>query len=41
MAGNLNSTYVGDEWYMDFHAGKMDERLQRIVQEEKIPMIRF
>ncbi len=41
MAGNLNSTYVGDEWYMDFHAGKMDERLQKIVQDEKIPMIRF
>jgi phytoene dehydrogenase-like protein len=41
MAGNLNSTYVGDEWYMDFHAGKNDERLQLILDEYKIPMHKF
>jgi phytoene dehydrogenase-like protein len=41
MAGNLNSTYIGDEWYLDFHAGKMDERLKKLCEEEKIPMLKF
>ncbi|MCK9233390.1 MAG: NAD(P)/FAD-dependent oxidoreductase, partial [Syntrophales bacterium] len=41
MVGNLNSTYIGDEWYMDFHAGKIDDRLMKLLQEQKIPMHRF
>jgi prolycopene isomerase len=41
MVGNLNSTYIGDEWYMDFHAGKIDDRLMRLLREQKIPMHRF
>jgi len=41
MVGNLNSTYIGDEWYMDFHAGKFDERLQKILQEQRVPMHKF
>ena len=41
MVGNLNSTYIGDEWYMDFHAGKFDERLQKVLQEQRVPMHKF
>ncbi len=41
MVGNLNSTYIGDEWYMDFHAGKMDERLQQLTEAERIPFVKF
>lgn len=41
MAGNINSTYIGDEWYMDFHAGRMDENLQKILAEQRIPLHRF
>jgi prolycopene isomerase len=41
MVGNLNSTYVGDEWYLDFDAGKMDERLKKIAEENRIPFVKF
>ncbi len=41
MIGNVNSTYIGDEWYLDFHAGKMDDRLKKLIDEEKIPMHKF
>lgn len=41
MIGNVNSTYIGDEWYLDFHAGKMDDRFKKLIDEEKIPMLKF
>ena len=41
MAGNVNSTYIGDEWYLDFHGGKMDGRLEKTLVEKKIPMHKF
>lgn len=41
MKGNVNSTYIGDDWYLDFHAGKMDDRIYTICKEQKIPMMRF
>ncbi len=41
MVGNLNSTYVGDEFYMDFHGSHVDERLQKMLIEQKIPMHKF
>ena len=41
MRGTQNGTYVGDEFYMDFQAGKADERLQRIIEAEKIPLHKF
>lgn len=41
MKGNVNSTYVGDEWYLDFHAGQFDSRIQKIIKENKIPFIKF
>ncbi len=41
MVGNVNSTYIGDEWYLDFDAGKMDERLKKIAEENRIPFVKF
>jgi hypothetical protein len=41
MKGNVNSTYIGEEWYLDFHAGKMDDRLKNLCVREKIPMLQF
>ena len=39
--GNLNSTYIGDEWYLDFHAGKLDSRIKAIVKETGLPFLDF
>jgi len=41
MKGNVNSTYVGDEWYLDFHAGKFDKRIQKIIEENKVSFMKF
>ncbi|MEA3223767.1 MAG: FAD-dependent oxidoreductase [Thermodesulfobacteriota bacterium] len=41
MIGNVNSTYIDDEWYLDFHAGKMDDRIYKMCKEQNIPMIKF
>ena len=41
MVGNLNSTYIGNDWFMDFHAGIMDERLQKIISTQNIPLMKF
>lgn len=41
MNGNVNSTYIGDEWYLDFHAGRMDERINKLIVDENIPFYRF
>ncbi|MFZ5917990.1 MAG: phytoene desaturase family protein [Chloroflexota bacterium] len=40
-AGNINATYIGDEWYLDFHAGKLDPRLADIVQRSGLPFLDF
>ena len=40
-AGNVNATYVGDEWYLDFHAGKLDPRIAEIVQSSGLPFLDF
>lgn len=41
MVGNHNSTYIGDEWYRDFYAGEIDERLQKILDEDQLPLQNF
>lgn len=41
MKGNVNSTYVGDEWYLDFHAGKIDSRLEELTKADNIPFYKF
>ncbi len=41
MKGNVNSTYVGDEWYLDFHAGQFDSRIQEIIKSHKVPFVKF
>lgn len=41
MKGNVNSTYVGDEWYLDFHAGQFDPRIQDIIKAQGIPFMKF
>ncbi len=39
--GNLNSTYIDNECYSDFHAGKMDPRIKAIVKETGLPFLDF
>jgi len=39
--GNVNSTYIDDEWYLDFHAGKLDPKIKAIVKESGIPFLEF
>ncbi|MGC9030968.1 MAG: phytoene desaturase family protein, partial [Desulfomonilaceae bacterium] len=39
--GNVNATYVDDEWYLDFHAGKMDPRIKAMVKETGLPFLDF
>lgn len=39
--GNLNSTYIDDQWYSDFHAGKTDPRIRAIVKETGLPFLEF
>jgi len=39
--GNVNSTYIDDEWYLDFHAGKIDPRIKAIVKETGLPFLEF
>jgi prolycopene isomerase len=39
--GNLNSTYIDDEWYLDFHAGKLDPRIKAVVKETGLPFVEF
>lgn len=41
MKGNVNSTYVGDEWYLDFHAGRFDKRIQQLIKQNSIPFMKF
>jgi len=41
MIGNVGSTYIGDEWYLDFHAGKMDNRIKMLCKENNVPLIKF
>lgn len=41
MKGNVNSSYVGDQWYLDFHAGRFDERIQKLIQQQDIPFMKF
>ncbi|MFH1139148.1 MAG: FAD-dependent oxidoreductase [Pseudomonadota bacterium] len=40
-AGNVNSTYIDDEWYLDYHAGQADPRLKAIYKEENLPFLDF
>jgi len=40
-AGNVNATYVDEEWYLDFHAGKLDPRIATIVEESNSPFLEF
>ena len=40
-AGNVNATYIGDKWYLDFHAGKLDARITEIVQASGLPFLDF
>jgi len=39
--GNVNATYVDDDWYLDFHAGKMDSRIKAMVKETGLPFLDF
>ena len=39
--GNVNSTYIDDDWYLDFHAGKLDPRIRAIVKETGLPFLEF
>lgn len=41
MVGNVNGTYIEDEFYMDQHGPKMDARLKKIITEQNIPMHKF
>ncbi len=33
--------YIGDEWYLDFHAGQLDPRIAAIVQSSGLPFLDF
>lgn len=39
--GNVNATYIDDDWYLDFHAGKLDPRIKAIVKETGLPFLDF
>ena len=39
--GNVNSTYIDDEWYLDFHAGKLDSRIKAIIKETGLPFFDY
>ena len=39
--GNVNATYIDDEWYLDFHAGKLDPRIAAIVEENESAFLKF
>jgi len=41
MKGNVNSTYIGEKWFLDFHAGKMDSRIEELVKTNNIPFYKF
>jgi len=40
-AGNVNATYVGEEWYLDFHAGKLDPRIAAMIEEDNSRFMEF
>ena len=40
-AGNVNATYIDDDWYLDFHAGKLDPRIAEIIEENESPFLDF
>ncbi|MEW6529960.1 MAG: FAD-dependent oxidoreductase [Thermodesulfobacteriota bacterium] len=39
--GNVNSTYIDNEWYLDFHAGKLDPRIKAIAKQTGLPFLDF
>ena len=41
MVGNQNSTYIGNQWYMDMHVGSVDGPSQRLPKEERDLMKKF
>ncbi|MFH0727086.1 MAG: FAD-dependent oxidoreductase [Pseudomonadota bacterium] len=41
MKGNVNSTYIGNEWYLDYHAGKFDERILQLIEKVHLPYKQF
>jgi prolycopene isomerase len=41
MKGNVNSTYIGDAWYLDFHVNQFDERIKQLIEKEHIPFKDF
>ncbi|MCX6067287.1 MAG: FAD-dependent oxidoreductase [Chloroflexi bacterium] len=40
-AGNVNATYIDEDWYLDFHAGKLDPRINAIVEENESSFLDF
>ena len=41
MVGNQNSTYIGDQWFMDLHGGSADSRSQRLPEAESALIHKF
>jgi hypothetical protein len=39
--GNVNGTYIGDDWYLDFHAGKLDPKIAVLVEEHNSRFLDF
>jgi len=40
-AGNVNATYIGEDWYLDFHAGKLDPRIAAIIEDDNSRFMEF
>ena len=39
--GNVNSTYIDDVWYLDFHAGRVDPRIKEEYKTLGLPFMDF
>lgn len=39
--GNVNATYVGDDYYLDFHAGQFDPKIEDMLKEYKRQLLEF
>ena len=39
--GNVNSTYIDDQWYLDFHAGQADPRLKAEYKAQNLPFLDY